>query len=155
MADESGTTVDTRTETTALREALAAEHTAVWGYGVVGAALDPDARGPAADCELVHRDVRDRLGELLDERKADPVPAQAGYSLPFPVLSAVDAASLAVVLENGVAAAWVQVLAGAVERDTRQLAVDTLTSTELRAVLWRAAAGKTPVTSALPGLPEQ
>jgi hypothetical protein len=153
VADD-GTQADAATETKALQDALAAEHVAVWGYGVVGAALDGDARGQAADSENAHRDVRDGLVAMLDERKADPVPAQAGYALPFPVLSAVDAASLAVVLEDGVAAAWVSVLAGAAERDTRQLAVDALTSTELRAVLWRAAAGKTPVTSAFPGLPE-
>jgi hypothetical protein len=153
MADDSGTTVDARTETTALRDALAAEHTAVWGYGVVGAALGPGARQPAVDSEAAHRDVRDRLVALLDERKADPVPAKAAYSLPFPVLSPVDAASLAVALEDGVAAAWVQVLGGADERDVRRLAVDTLSATEVRAVPWRAAAGRTPVTNAFPGLP--
>jgi hypothetical protein len=154
VADD-GTQADSATEAKALQDALAAEHVAVWGYGVVGAALDADARGQAADSENAHRDVRDRLVAMLDQRKADPVPAQAGYALPFPVLSPVDAASLAVVLEDGVAAAWVGVLAGAAERDTRQLAVDALTSTELRAVPWRAAAGQTPVTSAFPGLPEQ
>src|SRR3954468_11092531 len=155
MADDSGTTVDARTETTALRDALAAEHAAVWGYGVVGAALAPNARQPAADSEAAHRDVRDRLVALLDQRKADPVPAKAGYSLPFPVLSAVDAAKLAVVLEDGVASAWVHVLGGAADHDVRSLAVDTLSATEARAVLWRTTAGQTPVTSAFPGLPEQ
>jgi hypothetical protein len=155
MADDSGTTVDAGTETAALREALAAEHTAVWGYGVVGAALDPDARQPAADSEAAHRDVRDRLVALLDERTSDPVPAEAAYTLPFPVLSAVDAAALAVVLEDGVASAWVHVLGGAADRDIRQLAVETLGATEVRAVAWRGLAGQTPVTSAFPGLPAQ
>jgi hypothetical protein len=155
MADDSGTTVDARTETTALRDALAAEHTAVWGYGVVGAALAPDERQPAADSEAAHRDVRDRLVALLDQRKADPVPAKAAYGLPFPVLSAVDAAKLAVVLEDGVASAWVHVLGGAADRDIRQLGVDTLSATEARAVVWRTTAGQAPVTSAFPGLPEQ
>ena len=155
MADDSGTTVDARTETAALRDALAAEHAAVWGYGVVGAALAPNARQPAADSEAAHRDVRDRLVALLDQRKADPVPAKGAYSLPFPVLSAVDAAKLAVVLEDGVAAAWVHVLGGAAGRDIRQLAVDTLSATEARAVAWRTTAGQNPVTSAFPGLPAE
>src|SRR4051794_25398858 len=154
MADD-GTAVNTRTETTALRDALAAEHAAVWGYRVVGAALDPGERQPAADSEAAHRDVRARLVALLDERKADPVPAQGGYALPFPVLSAVDAAKLAVVLEDGVASAWAHVLGGAVGRDIRQLAVDTLSATEGRAVAWRTTAGQTPVTSAFPGLPAE
>jgi uncharacterized protein DUF4439 len=155
MADESGTTVDTRTETTALRDALAAEHTAVWGYGVVGAALDPGVRQPAADAEATHRDVRDRLVALLDRRKADPVPAEAAYALPFPVLSDVDAAKLAVVLEDGVASAGVHVLGGAADRDIRQLAVDALSATEVRAVAWRTSAGQSTTTTAFPGLPDQ
>ncbi|MGY1735471.1 ferritin-like domain-containing protein [Geodermatophilus sp. SYSU D00684] len=141
-------------EDTALREVVAAEHAAVWGYGVVGAALPADGRTPAADAEQAHRDSRDRLAELLDERDADPVPAEAGYELPFPVLSAVDAAALAVVLEDGVSAAWVALLDAAEEPGVRQLAVDSLGAGEERAVTWRAAAGRTPVTSALPGLPE-
>jgi len=155
MADDSGSEVSTRTETTALQDALAAEHTAVWGYGVVGAALAGSARQPAADSEAAHRNVRDRLVALLEQRKTDPVPAKAGYTLPFPVLSAVDAAKLAVVLEDGVESAWVHVLGGAADHDVRGFAVDTLSATEVRAVVWRTTAGQTPVTAAFPGLPEQ
>jgi hypothetical protein len=142
-----------KTENDALQKALAAEHAAVWGYGVVGSALGADHGAPAVSSEGAHRDVRDRVVALLEDRKVDPVGAQGGYTLPFPVLSAVDAASLAVVLEDGVAAAWVRVLDQAAERPTRELAVGVLGDTEVRAVAWRRAAGKTPVTSALPGLP--
>jgi hypothetical protein len=138
----------------ALRETLAAEHAAVWGYGVVGAALGPEGRAPAGEAEQAHRDVRDRLAALLDERDADPVPAEAGYTLPFPVLSAVDAAALAVVVEEGVSATWVALLDAAGRPAVRQLAVDALGAAEARAVAWRAAAGRTPVTAALPGLPD-
>jgi uncharacterized protein DUF4439 len=150
VADD-GTTAST--EDTALGDALAAEHAAVWGYGVVGAALPVGGRAPAADGEQAHRDSRDRLAELLDERDTDPVPARAGYQLPFPVLSAVDAAALAVVLEEGVSVAWVALLDAAGAAPVRQLAVDSLGAAEERAVTWRAAAGRTPVTTALPGLP--
>jgi hypothetical protein len=156
MADDSSDTgaLDARTENTALRTALAAEHAAIWGYGVVGAALDPSAQGLAAVSETAHRDIRDRVVDLLAERGADPVDAEGGYALPFPVLSGTDAAALAVVLEDGVAAAWVRVLDQAVERSTRELAVGALTATEVRAVGWRATAGQTPVTRAFPGLPQ-
>jgi uncharacterized protein DUF4439 len=150
VADD-GTTAST--EDAALGDVLAAEHAAVWGYGVVGAALPVDGRAPVAEGEQAHRDSRDRLSELLDGRDADPVPAEAGYQLPFPVLSAVDAAALAVVLEEGVSAAWVALLDSAGEAPVRQLAVDSLGAAEERAVTWRAAAGRTPVTTALPGLP--
>lgn len=142
-----------RTENTALSEALAAEHAAVWGYGVVGAALDAGSQASATTSETAHRDVRDQLVRLLAERDTEPVDAQGAYALPFPVLSAVDAAALAVVLEDGVAAAWVRVLDQSVERSTRELAVGALTAAEVRAVAWRAAAGQTPTTNAFPGLP--
>jgi hypothetical protein len=155
MADDSDPgALDARTENTALRTALAAEHAAVWGYGVVGAALDPSAQGLAAVSETAHSDVRDRVVELLAERGAEPVGAEGGYALPFPVLSGTDASALAVVLEDGVAAAWVRVLDQAVERSTRELAVGALTAAEVRAVGWRAAAGQTPSTRAFPGLPK-
>jgi hypothetical protein len=150
---ESGA-LDEGTENAALREALAAEHAAVWGYGVVGAALAVEARPPATAAETVHRDVRDQVTALLEERAADPVVAEGAYSLPFPVLSGVDAAALAVVLEDGVAGAWVRVLDQAAQREIRELAVGWLTAAETRAVAWRGAAGTAPVTTAFPGLPE-
>jgi hypothetical protein len=154
MADDTSTgQLDQKSEDAALGEALAAEHAAIWGYGVVGAALGTAAQRSAASSEAAHRDVRDRVAALLDSRHAEVVAAQGAYTLPFPVLSEVDAASLAVVLEDGVAAAWVRVLDQAAERNTRELAVGVLIAAEVRAVSWRVAAGKTPVTSALPGLP--
>jgi hypothetical protein len=144
--------LDGGTETAALREVLAAEHAAVWGYGALGAALPEDAREPAVAGDLAHRDGRDRLAALLESRGDDPVPRAAGYTLPFPVLSAVDAAALGVVLEEGVSAAWVRLLDQATEPDVRELAVGELGAAEVRAVGWRAAAGRTPVTDAFPGL---
>src|SRR5215210_3703300 len=88
------------TEAESLNAALAAEHAAVWGYGVVGAALPADTRGLAATSENAHRDARDRLLVLLAERDTEPVGEQGAYELPFPVLSAADAAKLAVTLEE-------------------------------------------------------
>ncbi|MCU1613775.1 MAG: hypothetical protein JWO98_1315 [Frankiales bacterium] len=141
-------------ENAALQQVLAAEHVAVWGYGVVGAALSAAGDRAAVAAEAAHRDLRDRLAELLDSRTLDPVPAKAGYALPFPVLSARDAAALAVRLEDGVAEAWVRLLDQAAGKTTRTLAVGALGAGESRAVAWRAAAGQTPVTSAFPGLPK-
>ena len=140
-------------ENAALGEALAAAHAAVWGYGVVGAALGPQASAAAAGAETAHRDLRDQVTELLVDRNVEPEGAKGGYALPFPVLSEVDAAALAVVLEDGMAATWVRVLDQAAERATREIAVGALSSAEVRAVSWRTAAGQTPVTRAFPGLP--
>jgi hypothetical protein len=154
MADDTDGALNESTENAALGEALAAEHAAVWGYGVVGAALGEDARPLASAAEAAHRDVRDQVSALLAGREADVVDAEGGYALPFPVLSEVDAAALAAVLEDGVASAWVRVLDQAAERSTRELAVASLSAAEVRAVGWRAAAGQTPVTRAFPGLPD-
>jgi hypothetical protein len=144
----------TAAEDAALQEALAAAHTAVWGYGVVGAALPVEARAPVAGAEEAHRDLRDELAALLTARRVAPVAAEAAYALPFPVLSATDAAVLALTLEEGASAAWTWVLDQATERSTRELAVTALSAAELRAVGWRAEAGRTPVTTAFPGLPD-
>jgi hypothetical protein len=154
MADNNAPgALDQRTENAALSGALAAEHAAIWGYGVVGAALGAAARPQAEDGEAAHRGVRDQVSALLAGRKAEVVDAKGAYALPFPVLSAVDAAALGVVLEEGVAKAWVRVLDQAAERSTRELAVGVLSATEIRAVGWRVPAGKTPVTTPFPGLP--
>lgn len=150
--DDAGEAADLTAENDALAVAVAAVHTAVWGYGVVGAALEPGERGGVSTAEAAHRDVRDRVSALLAERGEEPPQAEGAYALPFPVLSAVDAAALAVVLEEGAAAAWVRVLDQAAGRGTRELALEALSGAEVRAVAWRAAAGQTPVTSALPGL---
>jgi hypothetical protein len=100
MADDNAPgALNQGTENAALNEALAAEHAAVWGYGVVGAALGQNARQQAADAESAHRVVRDQVSALLSSRKADVVDAKGAYALPFPVLSAVDAAALGVALE--------------------------------------------------------
>ena len=152
MADDG--VPDPGTETAALREVVAAEHATVWGYGSVGAALPEGDREPVVTAEVAHRDVRDRLVSLLQARGAEPVPGQAAYALPFPVLSAVDAAALAVVLEEGVSAAWVRLLDQSAEPAVRELAVEELGAAEVRAVGWRTAAGRVPVTSAFPGLPQ-
>ncbi|RBY79693.1 ferritin-like domain-containing protein [Blastococcus sp. TF02A-26] len=144
---------DPAAEEAALGRVLEAEHAAVWGYGVVGAALAPGGRDPAVLAENAHRDVRDRLAALLDERGVDAAPSAAAYELPFPVLSAVDAAALAAALEAGVSGAWVALLDDAVDADTRALAVRELGAAEVRAVGWRTAAGQTPTTTPFPGLP--
>jgi Domain of unknown function (DUF4439) len=155
MADDTSDTGKLDAENAALGEALAASHAAVWGYGVVGAALGQPTNATAAAAESAHRDMRDRVTALLVEREVEPVGAKGGYALPFPVLSEVDAAALAVVLEDGVAAGWVRVLDQAAERETRELAVTAVGDAEVRAVSWRIAAGQTPVTSAFPGLPAE
>ena len=65
----------TAAEDAALQDALTAAHTAVWGYGVVGAALPVDAREPVTAGEQAHRDLRDQVVALLTSRGVEPVAA--------------------------------------------------------------------------------
>ena len=148
-----GANSPTAAEDAALQEALAAAHTAVWAYGVVGAAA-PEDREQVVAAERAQQDLRDSVATLLTARQVDPVAAEAAYTLPFPVLSPVDAATLAVTVEDGTSTAWTWVLDQATERTTRELAVAALGAAELRAVEWRTRAGRNPATSAFPGLPD-
>jgi hypothetical protein len=104
-------------EVTALQGALAAEHAAVYGYGVVGAVLTGTGKPEAADAAraradwLAHQLARDSLEAMLTKLGATPVAASAAYRLPFPVTSAESALRLAAALENGVTRAYLGVVA--------------------------------------------
>jgi Domain of unknown function (DUF4439) len=137
----------------ALAVALAAEHVAVFGYGVVGAHLDAAGKATAADAELAHRNRRDALILRLSQDKTEAPAAAAAYTLPFPVTDRASAIRLAVTLEAGTAAAWKQALGFTTESD-RKLALDALTDCAVRATRWRQAGGITPVAVQFPGNPD-
>ena len=133
---------------------LAAEHTAIWAYGVVGDALPAAQRSTAGTAEAAHRDSRDALARLLDSRGADPVAARAAYALPFPVASTKDAAALAVRLEDGTSAG-VGAAAGpgaaAQHPAARRRRADRLRAA--RRVVARRGRPRPPLTTPFPGLP--
>ncbi|PZS32221.1 MAG: DUF4439 domain-containing protein [Pseudonocardiales bacterium] len=124
-------------ETAALQQVLAAEHAAVWGYGVVGGLLPAPAQEPARSADRAHRMRRDTLSALLAGRAATPVAAAPDYDLPFSVADAGAARRLAVHLEKGTAAAWHAALAALTTADLRRLAVTGLTDAATRGLQWR------------------
>ena len=132
----------------ALQTALAGEHAAIYGYGVVGAQLRGRPRARAEAAYAVHRARRDQLRGLLVERGATPVVAAAAYELPRPVESAGDATLLATELEERLAAVWVDAV-GNLGGDLRELAARVLQDAAVRAAGWRG--GSVP----FPGLPER
>ncbi len=71
-----------------LQAALAAEHAAVYGYGVAGAHLSGPRQQEALAAWNAHRARRDQLAAMLSAQGAVPVAAAAAYKLPFPVTSA-------------------------------------------------------------------
>jgi phage tail sheath gpL-like len=132
----------------ALQGALAAEHAAVYGYGVVGAELSGSQRTQAVTAYQAHLALRDALQREVSAAGAVPVAASAGYELPFPVPDAASAVRLAVVLEErlaGVYANAVQATSGTLRTE----AAGRLQDAALRALSWRGS------SVPFPGLPER
>ncbi|MFE1321826.1 ferritin-like domain-containing protein [Kitasatospora phosalacinea] len=131
-------------DTGALQAALAAEHAAVYGYGVVGAFLPAGPRREdARTTYAAHQARRDAWQRLLAAGGASPTAAAAGYRLPFPVKDAATATQLAAHLETQLTAAYADLAAAPAYRDQ---AAAALRECALRAAHWGAD------LPALPGL---
>ncbi|WP_233510777.1 ferritin-like domain-containing protein [Actinomadura craniellae] len=131
----------------ALQAALAAEHAAVYGYGVLGARSQGDQRRRARALWEAHRAARDRLVALLTERRAAPVAASPAYRLPVQVTSAQAGARLGAALEDAVTTGYLG-LAGVDEPGLRGFAAQAMQEAVARSVRWR---GRAP-GPAFPGL---
>jgi Domain of unknown function (DUF4439) len=129
----------------ALQAALAAEHAAVYGYGVAGAHLSGARQKAAARDWEIHQAARDTLAAMITALGAQPVAAAAAYRLPFRVSTGRAAVMLAAFLEDRVAAAYLGVVALS-EARLRLFGARALESAALRAAGWR---GR---TLAFPGL---
>ncbi len=128
---------------------LEAEHAAVFGYGTLGARLDASTRPAALTAFDAHRARRDSLAARLRERGAPAPVALPAYDVE--VADAAGALALAVRLEEGLSARWLDLVRGAAEAPLRALGVAGLTETAVRAASWRRTAGVRPATVALPG----
>lgn len=130
----------------ALQAALAAEHAAVYGYGVAGAYLSGPAMVTATADWNAHQVARDTLETMLRQAGAQPVAAAPAYQLPHKVDGPVSAAKLAVLLENRVTAAYLGVVAVS-DPSLRQFGARAMATAAGRAASWR---GR---TVAFPGFP--
>jgi Domain of unknown function (DUF4439) len=130
----------------ALQSALAAEHAAVYGYGVVGAHLTGSQQATATTDWVAHQVARDRLEAMLRSAGgSQPTAAAVAYQLPIPVRNAGQAVALAVVLEDRIATAYLGlvVLSNAA---IREYGAQQVQASALRAAAWRGS------TVAFPGL---
>lgn len=129
----------------ALQTALAAEHAAIYGYGVVGA-HGGEEYAMAADRDWnVHRAHRDTLVALLRQRHLEAPGAKPAYALPFDVTTPRTAARLAAHLEDGIAAAYL-VLVGVQDVKLRSLGARMLRDATVRGARWGGS------TAAFPGM---
>ena len=131
---------------TALQGALAAEHAAVYGYGMVGAMLAGAAQSHARADWIAHQEARDTLHAMLTMLGTTPVAASPAYQLPFPVTNAQSAQRLAATLENGVTRAYLAMVAVSTPA-LRAFAAQSMQTAANRATAW---SGK---TTAFPGMP--
>ncbi|TKK85005.1 DUF4439 domain-containing protein [Herbidospora galbida] len=129
----------------ALSKALAAEHAAVYAYGVIGAKTTGALRVRATTGFDAHRARRDQLRTLM--RRRGETPAEPGtYQLPFEVATAAQAARLAAYIEERVCAAYVE-LSADTDPGLRRLAVLATQEAAVRGFGWQ------PQISAFPGMP--
>ncbi|MEV0176855.1 ferritin-like domain-containing protein [Streptomyces sp. NPDC050803] len=135
-------------ELTALQAALAAEHAAVYGYGVVGGRIREGRRGEARGAYDAHRARRDALVREVRDLGGQPVAAEAGYALPFAVPDSPAAVLLAAELEDRVAGVYSD-LVRAATGERRRTAAEALREAAVRAVRWRGE------SVAFPGLAER
>lgn len=135
-----------------LQAALRAEHSAIWGYGVVGAAVSLEARPAVRDVDSAHRAGRDELADLIRLRGADPDPAEASYELPFPVADPTGALQLAALLEDGVAQGYAFAISQADSQRAKAFSLAALIDAALRQTTWRQLSGSTPISPEFPGL---
>jgi Domain of unknown function (DUF4439) len=134
--------------------ALAAEHAAVWVYGLAGAFVPDGLASQLSEAGVEHRARRDATERMLIDAGAQPVPAEPGYLLPEPVTDTASALRLAITAETDAAAAWCSVVErGPTDPVWRAAAVEALSRATVRAVRWRATAGITPPTVPFPGMP--
>lgn len=135
-------------ELRALQAALAAEHAAVYGYGVVGGRIGDGRRVDARMAYDAHRARRDALVREVKDLGGRPVAAAAGYALPFPVPDAAASVRLAAELEDRVAGVYSD-LVRAADGARRAMAAEALREAAVRAVRWRGE------SVAFPGLAER
>ncbi|MEV7419721.1 ferritin-like domain-containing protein [Streptomyces sp. NPDC089919] len=120
----------------AAQAALAAEHAAVYGYGVVGARAAGDRQAQAREAYAAHHARRDALARTVRALGGAPRPAEAAYALPAPVRTPADAERLAALMEDRIAGAYsdlVRVASGPLRRE----AAAELTRAAVRAARWR------------------
>lgn len=120
----------------AAQAALAAEHAAVYGYGVVGARVGEARRAEATAAYEGHRARRDALRRTVRDLGGEPVVAAAAYELPFGVPDTAAAVRLAGVLEDRVAGVYSDLVRSA-DGPLRKDAAAALREAAVRAVRWR------------------
>jgi len=123
------------TPTGALQDALAAEHAAVYVFGVLGAQTSEVEQSTLFDNLLTayeqHRSARDELVARIQELGGRPVAAAPAYELPNAVSTPTQVVRAALVTEHRVTQTYGTLVAQTVG-DDRSWAVDALGASAVR-----------------------
>jgi hypothetical protein len=134
-----------------LQTTLAAEHAALWLYGVLGAQTSQSAQPTLYDALVEgyrqHRGRRDRLAQSVRDAGGEPVAAAPGYDLPGPVATVEDVRRAALGIEEACAATYSALVAESVQAH-RRWALTALTDAAVRQLSFGG------VPQAFPGAPD-
>ena len=142
----------------AWQAALAAEHRAAFGYGVLGPRLHGADLSLAIAFSDAHEQLRDRTEDALVAAGATPVQPLADYPDVYSATSTPTARAVAVRLEDGCAAAWryayfaASSTASTLATQVRATAQQSLSASALRATKWRLIIDPAQATVAFPGI---
>ncbi|GAA3133579.1 ferritin-like domain-containing protein [Streptosporangium carneum] len=129
-----------------LSTALAAEHAAVYAYGVIAARTTGSLRVTATAAFNAHRARRDQLRALIAARGDAPAEPDAAYRLPVTPSTPAQAVELATLVERGVTAAYLELTASP-DTEVRQMAALAMQECVTRSY------GLRPEIEAFPGMP--
>jgi hypothetical protein len=138
----------------ALQAVMAAEHAALWAYGLV-AAYDAPLSTTVATVISSHQDNRDTVANLIVQGGATPVGPAPAYTTPKPVTNAASALELALTIESDCAVAWHSVIGHTDDPTLRGTALSALTDCAMRMVTWRKTAKDKVTTVPFPGDPQR
>ncbi|MEU6738353.1 ferritin-like domain-containing protein [Streptosporangium sandarakinum] len=129
-----------------LDTALAAEHAAVYAYGVLAARAEGALRSTMTAAFTAHRARRDRLRAMIIERGGTPAEPDASYRLPAVPSTSEQVVDLAVMVERGVTAAYLEAVASG-DLTVRRMAALAMQECVVRAY------GLRPEIETFPGMP--
>lgn len=135
----------------ALQATLAAEHAAVYVYGVVGGRVsrsaEPELAARVDQAYVTHRARRDQLSVMVRRAGGTPVAAAVSYQLPNPCRTSEQLQRAALVTERRCERVYAD-LVGSTSRAQRQWAIDALADAAVRELGFGGSA------EAFPGAPE-
>ncbi|MEU7892921.1 ferritin-like domain-containing protein [Nonomuraea sp. NPDC049152] len=141
-----GLTTGAANDVAAMNKALAAEHAAIYAYGLMGARTTGSLRAKVTAAFDAHRARRDQLRALISSGGGKPAEPEAAYTLPVVPGNATEAVRLAVLVEAGVTAAYLELTAAA-QATTRRMAALAMQESAVRSYGFR------PTVTAFPGMP--